>query len=124
MEHAGGFSIVWYCERDFKWYCAGPNTVSHYLWIASLRAVRYCREIKELREALEKEKREAEEARKALQDKITEEKVRNGEMDPDEVGRPSLRVSGVAEQSRRGPRVAIHGIWSTAKTREPAVAMM
>lgn len=44
-----------------------------------------------MREALQKEKKEAEEVRKALEDKVTEEKVRNGEMDPDEVSRPSLQ---------------------------------
>lgn len=42
-------------------------------------------EIEELKKEMGKQKREAEEVQKALDDKIAEEKVRNGELDPDEV---------------------------------------
>lgn len=57
------------------------------LWPQVVSAACNCREIEELRRELEGQINKAEEARKALQDKITEEKVRNGELDPDEVGR-------------------------------------
>lgn len=45
------------------------------------------REIEELQQELAKRTSEAEEAKKALEDKIIEEKVKNKELDPDEVNR-------------------------------------
>lgn len=57
------------------------------------------REIKELRQELARRTGEAEEAKKALEDKITEERVRSKELDPDEVNRRSHRLAVEARRN-------------------------
>lgn len=43
------------------------------------------REVEELRKELKSKTAEAEEATKALEDRLTEDRVRNGDLNPDEV---------------------------------------
>lgn len=71
------------------------------------------REIERLREELEAKRGEAEGAKKALLDRLTDEKVKAGELDPDEVTSSPL---GFPLRCRRGsagrsPR------WGRCKTR-------
>ena len=47
-------------------------------------------EIQELRKELERQKADAQEAKKALENRIIEERVRSGELDPDEVSRERI----------------------------------